>query len=306
MRGFITDPDAPGGLRLADDLPEPVPSAGEALVEVRAYSVNRGELFLLQMRPDGWRPGQDLAGLVVQAAEDGSGPPAGTRVVGLVDWECWAERVAVPSSLTVPLPENVSLEEAASLPIAGITALRAIRHGGALLGRRVLVTGATGGVGQFAVQLALVNGAYVTALVPSSQRQPEALALGAEAAVTSLDDDTLGPFDLVLDGIGGRVLTDAVHRLAPGGTAVTYGTLGGPASLGLIDFPRGPACRVVPLFHAYPLETRGDDLATLVTLVAAGQLKPLLGMVSDWTETRVVLEALRERRVRGKAVLLRS
>jgi NADPH2:quinone reductase len=306
MRGFITDPDAPSGLRLADDLPEPTPSAGAALVEVRAFSVNRGELFLLQMRPDGWRPGQDLAGLVVRAAEDGSGPPAGTRVVGLVDWECWAERVAVPSSLAVPLPENISFEEAASLPIAGLTALRAIRHGGNLLGRRVLVTGATGGVGQFAVQLAVANGAHVTALVTSPGREPEARALGAQTAIASVDDESLGPFDLVLDGIGGQVLTDAVHRLAPGGTVVTYGTLGGPAPLGLIDFPRGPACRIVPLFHGYPSETRGQDLATLVALVASGQLKPLLGMVSDWTETREVLEALRERRVRGKAVLLRS
>ncbi len=306
MRGFITDPKAPGGLRLADDLPEPTPAAGEALVEVRAYSVNRGELFLLQMRPDGWRPGQDLAGVVIQAAADGSGPAVGTRVVGLVDWECWAERVAVPSYLAVPLPEEVSFEEAASLPIAGITALRAIRLGGSLLARRVLVTGATGGVGQFAVQLAVASGAHVTALVTSLEREPEARNLGAHRVVTSLDDNVPGPFDLVLDGVGGQVLTEAAHRLAPGGAAVTYGTLGGPAPLALLDFPRGPACRVVPLFHAYPLETRGDDLGALVALVADGRLRPLLGMVSDWTETRAVLQALRERRVRGKAVLTHS
>lgn len=306
MRGFITDPNAPGGLRLAEDLPEPTPSANEALVEVRSYSVNRGELFLLQMRPDGWRPGQDLSGVVARAAQDGSGPAEGTRVVGLVDWECWAERVAVPSSLAIALPENVSFQQAASLPIAGLTALRAIRAGGPLLGARILVTGATGGVGQFAVQLAVASGAEVTALVTVPERETEARAVGAHRVVTTLDDDNVGPFDLALDGIGGQVLNDAVHRLAPGATAVTYGTLGGPAPLGLVDFPRGAPCRVIPLFHAYPLETRGNDLATLVELVAQERLKPLLGMVSDWTETRQVLEALRERRVRGKAVLIRS
>jgi NADPH2:quinone reductase len=306
MRGFITDPQAPGGLRLADDLSEPVPAAGEVLVEVRAYSINRGELFLLQMRPDGWRPGQDLAGVVLREASDGSGPAAGTRVVGLVDWECWAERVAVPSSLAVPLPDTVSFQEAASLPIAGITALRAVRLGGSLLGHEVLVTGATGGVGQFAVQLAIAGGAHVTALVTGPEREVDARDLGAHKVITSLDEAGLGPFQLVLDGVGGRVLTDSVHHLTPGGTAVTYGTLGGPAPLALMDFPRGASCQIVPLYHAYPLVTRGDDLAVLVGLVTDGRLRPLVGMMGDWTETREALEALRERRVRGKAVLIRS
>ena len=85
MRGYVTDSGAPAGLRLADDLPEPEQPADALLVDVRAFAVNRGELFLLQQRPDGWRPGQDLAGVVVSAAADGSGPPAGSRVVGVVD-----------------------------------------------------------------------------------------------------------------------------------------------------------------------------------------------------------------------------
>ncbi|MFH1834354.1 MAG: zinc-binding dehydrogenase, partial [bacterium] len=306
MQGFITDPKVPGGLRLADDLPDPSPADGEALVEVRAYSVNRGELFLLKMRPDGWRPGQDLAGVVVRAASDGSRPAAGTRIAGLVDWECWAERVAVPSHLAVPLPTGVTFEQGASLPIAGITALRAARLGGSLLGRRVLITGATGGVGQFAIQLTAAAGAHVTAFVAGPERETEAKALGSHEVITTLDDGHPGTFDFVLDGIGGQVLTDAVHRLTPGGVAVTYGTLGGPAPLALHDFPRGDSCRVIPLFHGYPLETRGDDLAALIGLVADGRLEPLLGMVRDWKETLTVLEALRERRVRGKAVLTRQ
>ena len=134
MKGYITDPAAPGGLRLAGDLPEPKPAMNELLVEVRAYSINRGELFLLKMRPDGWRPGQDLAGVVVRGAEDGTGPAAGTRVVGVVDWECWAERVAVPSHLAVALPENVSFEEAASLP--AVHEPRALHVRGAVRARR--------------------------------------------------------------------------------------------------------------------------------------------------------------------------
>src|SRR5918912_3570744 len=118
MRGFITDPNAPGGLRLADDLPDPEPVADEVVMEVRAYGINRGELFLLQQRANGWRPGQDVSGVVVHAATDGSSPPEGARIVGIVDWEGWAERVAVPTHWTAVLPDDVSFEQAASLPIA--------------------------------------------------------------------------------------------------------------------------------------------------------------------------------------------
>lgn len=306
MRGFITDPKAQGGLRLADDLPEPIAATDQALVEVRAYSVNRGELFLLKARPDGWRPGQDLAGVVVEAAADGNGPALGTRVVGLVDWECWAERVAVNTRLAIPLPDEVAFESAASLPIAGITALRAIRLCGSLLGKRVLVTGATEGVGQFAVQLATAAGAHVSALVTGPEREQDARALGAHEVLTTLDRKIAGSFHAILDGVGGQTLTDSVHLLVPGGSAVTYGTVGGPASLALLDFPPGSPSRLIPLYHAYPLETRGDDLAILVSLVSSGRLKPLLGTVSDWRETLDVLEALRKREVRGKAVLIRS
>ena len=306
MRGFITDPKAHGGLRLADDLPEPVAAGDQVLVDVRAYAANRGELFLLKLRPDGWRPGQDLAGVVLRAAADGSGPVAGTRVVGLVDWECWAERVAVKTGLAVTLPDEVAFEVAASLPIAGLTALRAVRQCGALLGKRVLVTGATGGVGQFTVQLALAAGAHVSALVSGPDRVKDAQAVGAHEVLTTLDRDAAGTFPAILDGVGGQTLTDSVHLLVPGGKAVTYGTVGGPASLALLDFPPGFPCQLIPLYHAYPLETRGDDLATLVSLVSSGELRPLLGTVSDWTETLEVLEALRNREVRGKAVLIRS
>jgi NADPH:quinone reductase-like Zn-dependent oxidoreductase len=306
VKGWITDPGAPGGLRLADDLPEPEPAPNELLVEVRAYSVNRGELFLLTQRTEGWRPGQDLAGVVLRAAANGSGPQEGTRVVGNVDWECWAERVSVPSHWAAALPDEVSFEHAAPLPIAGLTALRALRVGGALLGRNVLVTGATGGVGQFAVQLAVAAGARVTAHVSGPEREQEARELGAHEAVWSLEDESLGPFHLVLDGVGGSVLRDAVHRMAPGATAATYGTLGGPAELGLIDFAQARGGTVMGFFFAEPEETRGEDLATLAGVVADGRLDPRLGLVRDWSETREAIDALRNRDVRGKAVLLRS
>ncbi len=303
MRGYITDPSAPGGLRLADDLPEPEPAEDEVVVDVRAFAINRGELKLLELRPEHWRPGQDLAGVVVRAADDGSGPAAGTRVVAIAEGGGWAERVALPADVVAPLADEVAFDQAAALPIAGLTALRALRIDGPVLGRKVLVTGATGGVGQFAVQLAVAGGAEVTAQVSHPDRSDLATRLGAEHVLIELRHVQVGPFDLVLDALGGEVLEEAVHNLSPGGTVATYGNLAGEASLSFLDFRAAPLARIVGFFHAHPQDARGEDLATLVRLTADGRLTPQLGSVRDWSETRETLDALRAREVRGKAVL---
>src|ERR1700683_4319022 len=90
------------------EVPEPQPAANEAVVAVHAFSLNRGETRLFQVRPAGWRAGQDIAGIVVRQAADGGGPAVGTRVVCLTDWEGWAERAAVPSHRMAALPDAVS------------------------------------------------------------------------------------------------------------------------------------------------------------------------------------------------------
>lgn len=115
------------------EIEEPDPAPDETVVEVRAFSLDRGELSLMEGSPEGWRPGQDISGVVAEEAADGSGPDAGRRVVGIVDGAGWAMRAA--------LPDEVSFEAAATLPIAGLTALHTLRFGGNnLFGRRVLVT----------------------------------------------------------------------------------------------------------------------------------------------------------------------
>jgi len=305
MRGFITDSAAPGGLRLADDFAEPRPAPGECVVEVRAFSINYGETLLVKERPDGWRPGQDVAGVVVGRAADGSGPAEGTRVAAYLDWEGWAERVPVPTRAVAPLDDRVSFEQAATLPVAGLTALRALREGGAVLGRNVLVTGATGGVGQFAVQLARAAGATVTAQVSSPSRETEGRELGAHHVVTSLQDPDLGPFHLVLDGVGGDLLAQAVHRMAPGATLVAYGRVGNAASqVSISDFYRQAwNARIVGFVSPVPEETKGEDLAILAGLVADGRLRPHIGLTLGWEKTAEAFAALRRREVRGKAVL---
>src|SRR5215469_1801442 len=114
MLAVVNTPNGSAPVEMRD-VPEPRPASNEALVEVRAFSLNRGELRLFQIRPEGWRPGQDISGVVARPAADGSGPKAGARVVALIDNAGWAERAAVPAHRMAVLPDNVLLEEAAAL-----------------------------------------------------------------------------------------------------------------------------------------------------------------------------------------------
>jgi NADPH:quinone reductase-like Zn-dependent oxidoreductase len=303
MLGHVTDPSAPGGLALRE-LADPEPSDSDVVVDVRAYAINRGELRLLDARPDGWRPGQDVAGVVAAAAPDGGGPPEGSRVVGIADEGGWSERVNVPSFRAAVLPDGVAFTDAAALPVAGLTALRALRAGGALLGRKALITGASGGVGSLAVQLARAGGAEVTALVSGPHRVEMVRGLGADAVVTSLDQNA-GPFDVVLDGVGGKVLVDALHRLRPGGVVVAYGLSGGgPSSLSFSDFRNAPLGRMVGFFiYGTDQLTFGADLGYLARLVDDGRLHVPVGVGLDWRRTIEGVEALRRREATGKIVL---
>ena len=122
MLALVISSDSATGLRIAE-LAEPQAASNEALISVHATSLNRGELRLLTIRPNGWIPGQDIVGVVERAAADGSGPAVGTRVVALVDQAGWAERVAVSTDRLAVLPDDVSFVSAATLPVAGTTAV---------------------------------------------------------------------------------------------------------------------------------------------------------------------------------------
>ncbi|WP_055494996.1 alcohol dehydrogenase catalytic domain-containing protein [Streptomyces sp. TP-A0356] len=146
------------------EVPEVEPRPNELVVRVEAFSVNRGETFLLASPRPGWRPGQDVAGRVVRAVADGTGPAVGTRVVGHPWGAGWAERAAVAVSNVAVLPDSVPTATAAALPLAGITALRLIRRARPVYGDRVLITGASFGVGHYFTELASAAGAEVTAV----------------------------------------------------------------------------------------------------------------------------------------------
>ena len=299
--------NTPQGRELAQlqEVDDPSAAANEAIVEVRAFSLNRGELRLLASRPEGWRPGQDISGVVAKAAPDGSGPQEGERVVGLVDEGGWAQRVAIPTERLAILPEGVGHDEAASLPIAGLTALRALRVGGPLLGRRVLVTGASGGVGSFAVQLASRVGAKVAGVTGSPERAEGLTELGAEEAVSDIED-LGGYFDLILESVGGRSLAAALRLVGPDGTVVMFGNSSGQRSeVAFGSVLASPRAKLYAFFvyASADRETFGEDLALLVSLVASGDLRPQVGLGVGWRELARAVDALRERDIKGKAVL---
>lgn len=284
---------------------QPRPRANEALVKVEAYSVNRGETFQLETpRPD-WRPGKDVAGLVVQAAADGSGPAAGARVVGHPPQGGWAEYVAIPTDALADLPDDVPTLTAAALPLAGLTALRLLRvTGQQAAGRRILITGASGGVGHYFVELASAAGLDITAVSSSAERGARLLELGAARVVPTVDAAE-GPFDVVLESTGGANLPVALAKVARRGTLIWFGQASRqPVTLDFFDFFAGPESATIRHFHYADSDvTYGEDLRTLVRLVATGRLHPEIGLVADWTQTADVLTLLRDRGVRGNAVL---
>jgi len=305
MRALVNRGDGTASVDMAE-VPEPSPGASEALIEVGAMAVNRGELRLLSSRDHGWRPGQDVAGTVARSAEDGSGPAVGTRVVAWPEQAGWAERVAVPTSHLAILDDAVGLAAASTLPVAGVTALRALRIGGDLRGRKVLVTGAAGGVGRFAVEIAAGWGAEVTAVASGAERARGLAALGASAVVTE-PGRAGGGFDLILESVGGESLEQAIAQIAPRGTVVVFGNSSNETSrISFGDFRGRPGARIEAFFVYESGEPPafGEDLQLLADMIAGDRLHPDVGLEIDWAEANEAFRALAAREVNGKAVLL--
>jgi NADPH:quinone reductase-like Zn-dependent oxidoreductase len=301
MRAVIYDPEARARLRLAD-VDEPVADDSEAVIEVRATALNFGEVhFIARMRKPGEVPGWDAAGVIAQAAADGSGPPVGTRVVGFDGAGGWAQRRSVPTENLAVLPDSVDFGPAAALPVAGVTALQALRRLGPVVGRRVLITGASGGVGRFAVQLAARAGAHVIAAVGSEARGAGLRELGAAEVVVGLADVTEPVFG-VLDNVGGQLLAEAFSLVADGGSAQSIGMASNQPTT--IDFEAerqfGARKRLEPFTVRTPF---APDLSYLVELLAAGEIDPQIGLRTSWADVSDAAEALLDRRVAGKAVL---
>ncbi|HEY6692889.1 MAG TPA: zinc-binding dehydrogenase [Solirubrobacteraceae bacterium] len=277
MRAVVS---TPGGERWAElrDVAAPEPGPDELLVEVHAAGINRGELTLVQIRED-FRPGQEVAGVVA------AGPRKGERVVGLAEWHGWAQYAAVPEHRLVALPDGIDYATAAALPMAGATALNLIRLGGDMLGRNVLVTGASGGVGSIAVQLARLAGANVT-------------------AVSAVGEDAPEGQHVILEGVGGASLDHAVAKVAAGGLILVFGNSSKERStIDFRDFTGRDGARLRAFYSAAYEHKAADNLRTLLGLVTDGRLQVQIGLETPLTDVNDALDALAARQVHGKAIL---
>jgi NADPH:quinone reductase-like Zn-dependent oxidoreductase len=310
MNAIAVDQNDPD--RLAVRKVKLVPAAaGDVTVRVTSISLNRGEVKrALTVTDGGTVPGWDFAGVVTNTVIGPEAPKVGDRVVGMVPSGSWAQFVHAPVTSVATIPDGVTDEQGASLPVAGLTALHALRKAGLVLGKKVLVDGASGGVGQFAIQLAAASGARVyshirreaqRSLVQSASTGGVIVGNTLEAARAS------GPYDLIVDSVGGSALAAALTMLRRNGACVTVGsTEGDTVTFNSAAFFRASGTSLLSLILGEEItkgETAGDGLALLLRLVRDGVLKPNIAIEAPWTEISSVARQLIDRGFAGKAVL---
>ena len=309
MKAIVANSAAIGCLEIGE-IAAPVADSNEALVSVTTISLNRGELRRAEAAEPGMQIGWDLAGVVQSAARDGSGPAEGTRVVGFSRrMQGWAEQVALPTRDLAAIPDAVSDQDAATLPVAGLTALYALERCERILGNRVLITGASGGVGYFACQLGLLMGGHIVAHLRRPDYADLVRATGVQEVVVSEDAAGIaehGRFRSIVDGVGGPLLASLIAELEEDGRAILYGVSAGPTTpLAIRDLMFTGDGRVEGfyLYRESDIEYASRGLARLLGLLAGGQLVTHVPVTGSWENIGETAAGRIARDFPGKAVL---
>ncbi|MET7981735.1 NAD(P)-dependent alcohol dehydrogenase [Streptomyces sp. NPDC005281] len=301
-------------------LPRPGIGPGEVLVRVHASSVDRGTWHLMAGLPYAVRavsglrgpklpnPGRNIAGVVEAVGPDVTGFAPGDAVYGTAA-AAFAEYAAARPDRIAPKPAGLTFEEAATVPVSALTALQAVRDKGKVQeGQQVLITGAAGGVGTYAVQLAHSFGAHVTA-VASMPKLDAVRALGADDVIDYTREDFLaGPrrYDAIIDIAGNRGLRDLRRALTPRGRLVITGGETNGRWLGGTD--RQLRAQMLSPFTRRHLGTfiaseHADGLRDLTGLIEAGALSPVMDRIYPLAETATAVRHLLDGRVTGKLAL---
>lgn len=318
MKAIVyTEYGSPDVLRQAE-IEKPTPAPGEALVRVRAASINMADRYLMRgkplmarimtgglLRPKSNRLGADVAGEVVEVGRDVRGFRPGDAVyadLAACGFGGFSEYVAVPEKYLARKPANLSFEQAAAVPMAAVTALQALRDKARVkAGNKVLIHGASGGVGTFAVQIAKKLGADVTAVV-SARNVAAARSLGADHVIDYTREDFARDgrrYDAVIAANGNRPLADYRRALAGGGVLVVTGGSMGQIFKAMLPWPARDGKRTTAL-SAQP---SGADLAAVTEMIEAGRVMPVIDGCHPLAEIAAAMRYLEAEHPRGKVVL---
>jgi NADPH:quinone reductase-like Zn-dependent oxidoreductase len=312
--------DDPERVLRVDEIAAPKPGDDDVLVRVVAASVDMGTWHCMSGVPYAMRlmgfgvraprasnPGRAFAGTVESTGKDVAGLGAGDEVYGTCDG-AFAELVRVEPTKLAPKPTNLSFEQAAAAPISGVTALQAVRKARVESGQRVLVTGASGGVGTFTVQIARAFGADVTG-VCSTTKVDLVRSLGAREVIDYTQDDFADGrrhYDVILDIAGNRRLSELRRTLTPEGTLVIVG--GETHGRWLGGFDRSLRAAALSPFVRQRLgllssTENSGDLTALRALIDAGDVMPVIDRTYPLPEAPAGIAYVRSGHARGKVVL---
>lgn len=320
MKAIVRDTyGSPDVLRL-EEVERPIPKDDEVLLRVRASSLNRADRYLLQgtprlirvvsglFKPKKRGMGMDFSGDVEQVGDQVADVKPGDAVYGQVDFgETWAEYACVPGSLVATKPENMTYEEAAAVPLSGLTALQGLHKGRVEDGQTVLINGATGAVGTYAVQIARAFGAEVTAVCRECNTEL-VRSLGADHVIAYDSEDFTQcgrQFDALFDVAGNRSLRACRQVIKRKGTYIVVGAPDdgwlGPVGPLLAKMIQGPfvSQRVVS-FTAKP---NRRDLHALTDLIESGKVRSAIDRQFDLAEIPDALRYLAEQRPPSKVVI---
>ena len=302
MRAAVYTKAKSGKVLEMKDLQQPVPKNNEVVIRVCAASVNP-----LDWRMKRQRPGVDVAGHVIAAGGTVTQFKPGEAVFGICKG-AFAEYACAPQATLVRKPDGLGFDQAAAVPIAGLTALQGLRDKGRLrAGQKVLINGAAGGLGTFAVQIAKSFGASVTG-VCSTKNVELVRSLGADRVIDYTRDDFTQDserYELLLDNVGNRTLSAMRRVLNPSGTCVMTGA---PKDLWavLARLFKAFVCSLFwgQKFKFFIAKLNRDDLVTLCALVEEGKITPVIDRCYPLTETAAAIAYLEEGHAAAKVIIM--
>lgn len=322
MKAIVQDRYGTADVLEFRDIDEPVVGENDVLVRVHAagsgpdvWHMMTGMPYMARLalglrRPKSRVRGWDVAGTVEAVGANVTGFRPGDEVMGVAEGGSFAELAVAPADKLVPKPARLSFEEAAAIPVSGITALRAVRDEGQVQpGQSVLIIGAAGGVGSLAVQIARGFGAHVTG-VASTSKAGLLRSIGADDVIDyTREDFTDGArrWDVIVDTAGRRPLSRLRRALTPTGTLVVAGGDGGGRWTGgfFRGMLRGPLMSLFVSQRLRGLATKVklEDLQTVKDLIEAGQVTPVVGRTYPLIEAADAVRALAEGHPTGKIVI---